>query len=258
MASVQQTTWDPGRDRLWLPRLDLISSQTNSSPDSRSPERSQSSSITLQQLAEYIAGRLVPELLYDKTRSKLTPGVRWAAKEATVKAHRYRKLYVHDISIVLPVIPPRVPKSKRSYKVHALVAPRNTKNIVMDPQVAEKRGLSATPPFGPTIYGNMANGQFVRAPHDVRREEIANHSQHPFRLRKAKLETDQPQVAEISISHEKKYAVAMCVALDEQLDGPSDIEYVLDDGTGEPLHEPLWGDEGWLVEDENAADFDAC
>lgn len=58
---------------------------------------------------------------------------------------------------------------------------------------------------------------------------------------------DERQIAEISISHDGDYAIAVCMALDEApKDMEEDTEFIDDDGSGEPIHEPVWGDVGFL------------
>ena len=71
-----------------------------------------------------------------------------------------------------------------------------------------------------------------------------------FFVRKARIKDDEQQIAEISISHDDDYAVAVCMALDEKVNSRHCSEEsspcTIDDGSGEPLHEPEWGDSGYL------------
>lgn len=64
-----------------------------------------------------------------------------------------------------------------------------------------------------------------------------------FICRRLLIKEEDRQLADLSISHDGDYAIAMCMALDEAPDGC--FEPVMDDGTGEPIHEPEWGDNGF-------------
>lgn len=84
----------------------------------------------------------------------------------------------------------------------------------------------------------LTNGQESSAPIPL--------EQRTF-IRQARIKEEDRQVAELSISHDGEYAVAVCMALDEpreETEGKS--EPIIDDGTGEPIHEPVWGDKGFL------------
>ncbi|KAL8732051.1 MAG: hypothetical protein Q9166_003003 [cf. Caloplaca sp. 2 TL-2023] len=164
-------------------------------------------------LAQYLAGR-------------------WAVKEAAVKASPYRKLLLRDISIV---------PSNSHGKVHALVDPERTTEIVMDPKVAEIRGLpeARSPDHG--IYGQVMNSKFVRSSNTL----FPNRLGSRFLIRRAKIEDELRQVAEISISHDEDYAVAVCMAVAGYTEN-NNVEYIIDNGSGAPLHEPEWGDRGFL------------
>ena len=62
--------------------------------------------------------------------------------------------------------------------------------------------------------------------------------------RGSRVKDSDKQVAEINISHDGDYAVAMCMAFDPP--GSEVFEdIIVDKGEGLPLHEPQWGDEGW-------------
>lgn len=169
--------------------------------------------------------------------SCLTHGSRWAAKEAAIKAHRHRRLYMQDVSIV---------KSPNSDKVIALIDP--VCNVIqMDEQVAYLRGLRG---FGPQSQG-LHKGPLI----DKGEKELV-HMQgaignHFHRRRKIK-ETER-QTAEVSISHDGGYAVAVCMAYDAPGHYPEGRR-IFDDGTGPAMHEPQWGDQGWFDIDSTAKD----
>lgn len=90
-----------------------------------------------------------------------------------------------------------------------------------------------------TISGHFIDGKFIR--------ERGTGAKR-FVLRKRLVKMDDRQVAELSISHDGPYVIAVCMACDEEvkeLEGPI---YLADDGSGDPMHEPIWGDRGWLEE----------
>lgn len=61
------------------------------------------------------------------------------------------------------------------------------------------------------------------------------------------MKEEERQTAELNISHDGDYAVAVCLALDEaSKEKEGDGEPIVDDGSGEPIHEPIWGDRGFL------------
>ena len=57
------------------------------------------------------------------------------------------------------------------------------------------------------------------------------------------------QTVDISISHEDDYAVAVCLAPTESTEdtarGDTELEVMVDQGIGEAIHEPEWGDRGF-------------
>ena len=66
-----------------------------------------------------------------------------------------------------------------------------------------------------------------------------------FRRRRLILDEER-QEADLSISHDGDYAIAVCLALDEEVDSIGhENKPVLDDGKGEPIHEPEYGDAGF-------------
>ncbi|KAL8642554.1 MAG: hypothetical protein Q9228_000780 [Teloschistes exilis] len=142
------------------------------------------------------------------------------------------------------------PQERGTSRVHALVAPENPKRIVMDPEVAKKRGLSSSISPEYTVWGNIEDGHFVQKPESATQD---NHPAHRLQSRRARMTDKEQQIAEISISHEAEYAVAVCMALDDPTPPRADVGYIVDDGTGEPLHEPIWGDAEWLVEQDAEA-----
>lgn len=115
----------------------------------------------------------------------------------------------------------------------------------MSPEVATKRGLSAAQSPDGSVLGQIVNGHHTQT---VPRHRFES----PFYLRKAKIKDEDQQIAEISISHDNGYAVAICMALVEGSHSKNRSQ-IVDDGLGEPLHEPEWGDVGYL-EDADSSD----
>ena len=65
------------------------------------------------------------------------------------------------------------------------------------------------------------------------------------RSRKLLVAEKERQTVDISISHDTDYAVAVCMAVDDLEE--QDLEALTDTGSGEAIHEPEWGDRGFLV-----------
>ena len=117
----------------------------------------------------------------------------------------------------------------------------------MSPDVAIKRGLSNAQSPNAGTCGQIVNGQFniqTTSPHGTGGR---------FFIRKARVKEEDQQIAEISISHDNEYAVAVCMALAEDSHSGDRPRWILDDGLGEPLHEPEWGDSGYLEADISEA-----
>ncbi|KAL8940562.1 MAG: hypothetical protein Q9216_002750 [Gyalolechia sp. 2 TL-2023] len=180
-------------------------------------------------LAQYLAGR-------------------WAAKEAAIKAHRNRRLSLNDISILQPEPSGtgRSELSTNSRKVYALITPETTTKVVMQSQVAKSRGLLETQSRFSYVYGDVAGSQFVKMAEPNNDNVLTAESGRKLWVRGLRAQDEEQQIAEINISHDHDYAVAVCMALDEKTTPRGSVDYIVDDGSGEPIHEPEWGDEGWL------------
>ena len=129
----------------------------------------------------------------------------------------------------------------------ALVDPPR-RDVVMEESVARLRGLrkfSAEtslnkhkhPPLSGQRHGTIVDGKFI--------EDNSSHAKTFFR-RRTKIKEEDRQAAEISISHDGEYAIAVCMALNEEASEARGEPAIIDDGTGPPLHEPEWADEGFL------------
>lgn len=119
-------------------------------------------------------------------------------------------------------------------------------DIVMEEGIARLRGLrglygntAETPqtPLSQYCYGTLAGGKFFESKH---------RTAYKFFKRRARVADEDRQLADLSISHDGEYAIAVCIALDEEVDNAQGKPVIVDDGSGGPLHEPEWADEGWF------------
>ena len=60
------------------------------------------------------------------------------------------------------------------------------------------------------------------------------------------MKMEDRRLADVTISHEGQYAIAVCQALDEL--HVQDSTPIIDTSNGEPLHEPQYGDQGFESE----------
>lgn len=171
---------------------------------------------------------------------------RWAAKEATIKAHRHRQLYMHNISIVRPSLPPGSfsgTGTGGAQKMIALIDPPSDR-IEMLARVATVRGLRgfAVKNYGLHKGALMSKDEIHKEVQDSEDEKVHRGTHY---YRRSRVNESDRQVAEINISHDGDYAVAMCMAFDPPGSTVSE-KTIVDKGEGLALHDPQWGDEGWL------------
>ncbi|KAL8822539.1 MAG: hypothetical protein Q9191_006723 [Dirinaria sp. TL-2023a] len=166
---------------------------------------------------------------------------RWAAKEAAIKAHS-RRLHFQDIHILGGEDGRSAPMDPGKSKPLLLVDP--PRDIVWIPtDLAKHRGLrgfnDSTKLSGPSVYyyGRIDNGIFV---------EGWNDGAQRFFKRRTKIADEDRQCAELSITHDGEYAIAVCMTCTEQFNDEEEKPALVDDGSGDPLHDPQWGDEGFL------------
>lgn len=133
---------------------------------------------------------------------------------------------MQDISIV---------RSSGDSKPVALIDPI-CNMVQMDERVAALRGLRG---FG------KGSKELLKGPLDDDAIQEAKQTNAGTFTRRRKVKMTERQMAEINISHDGDYAVAVCMALDSPGFNPEG-RLIVDDGTGEAIHEPQWGDEGWL------------
>ena len=151
-------------------------------------------------------------------------------KEAAIKAHTYRsdKLLMTQVSVL-----------RWGAKVKILIDPPSA-TITMDSRVASLRGLkhsrlrwksrSATASSNsPT--GDLFDGKSVKSTKIYKRGAL--------------IKEEDRQVAEGSISHDGGFVIATCMALNESGEQSEKSDAITDDGSGDPIHNPVWGDEGF-------------
>ncbi|KAL8829728.1 MAG: hypothetical protein Q9170_006048 [Blastenia crenularia] len=269
--SAQRDPLEKIKPQLQIPKIEsTIARERNLSYSSWPTETSHTLSCEAQSevkarqgnetISKVLLGETPDNALSDATPSSLaTPALpiellaqylagRWAAKEATIKAHHFRKLCMNDISILLPQSSDMEPAETRTnrHKLHALVAPEPTTMIAMDANVAKARGLYEATTRFPHIYGDVIGGHFFTIPVSDDQTKPSKPAGRTFWVRRNRIPEEDQQIAEISISHDNSHAVAVCMALDDKTEVRDPIKYIVDDGSGEPIHEPEWGDEGWL------------
>ena len=188
-------------------------------------------------LVRHVAGRFVSDPICSLSpklpAEKILKNHRWAAKEAVIKAHAPRQLYMNEISIITPRLCPYLfsIEDAQSLQTKALIDPPSD-SILMSERVAWMRGLRG---FGPR--SKMLSGGAV----------VQRDGQYYYR-RRSKIKESERQMAGVSISHDGVYAVAMCMASTEQV-SEARGGTIIDDGEGPRMHEPSWGDEGWFNRD---------
>lgn len=155
---------------------------------------------------------------------------------------------MQDISIVSPRLNPSlwpIDQAKR-YKTVALIEPV-CETVLIDERVASIRALRG---FGPRSAHLHKGALIAHAEIDETMQHLSGGEAKPAQYyeRRSKVKGTERQVAEVNISHDGNFAVAVCMALDQP--GPEvEAQRIVDDGEGLPIHEPQWGDEGWLDRD---------
>ncbi|KAL8905518.1 MAG: hypothetical protein Q9207_002579 [Kuettlingeria erythrocarpa] len=137
-------------------------------------------------------------------------------------------------------------------KLQALISPEPTLRIVMVPEVAKARRLREGHSNFRNVHGTVVNGRFIENFCPPGEAAPQPQTTGEFIVRRARIRDEEQQIAEISISHDGEYSVAVCMALDEPSQEKKVVKYIVDDGVGEPLHQPEWGDRGWLDEDHES------
>ncbi|MCJ1479434.1 hypothetical protein MMC13_008120 [Lambiella insularis] len=166
---------------------------------------------------------------------------RWAAKEAAVKAHPSRRLLRPQISILVPPQEGALGLGV-TIKPQCLIDPPRPA-VIMNRSTAIKRGLESLILESNTTRISYPTGSTL----DTSLKAIATSAGLPtqeaiFARPLRTIETER-RVADLSISHDGSYAIAVCMALDE--DWEESNHAVIDSGEGESIHEPQWGDQGF-------------
>lgn len=199
---------------------------------------------------------------------------RWCIKEAVVKAYR-GALSMQDISIGPNYWIDGFSPSQsyglgthNSYSPIAVVEPPR-RPLLIPKELAKQRGLFCgtdtfilAPSEGKkllkmsqwTVSGEFIDGKFRLSRSDVGQQY------YPRRLKRAN-DNEGREIAKVSLSHDLHFATATCIASETERSYRSEtqrrrfmtsseafyLDAVLDDGLGEPMHEPRWGDEGWVT-----------
>lgn len=171
-----------------------------------------------------------------------------------MKAHRHRRLGFHDISITDSRGDAFEAEEGIRFNLNAVIDPP-TRLVQMDPKVAALRGLRGfrgseeEEPDVMTEQPELTDSSGSKKqsnPEPSERLQIPIHA--PFLTRRSLVKDEERQIAELSIAHENSVAVAICMAWNdpsEEMAGR--LESIVDDGSGEPIHEPAWGDRGFIM-----------
>lgn len=174
-----------------------------------------------------------------------------------MKAHRHRKLGFQEISIVdLRGATPFEAEEGFRFNLNALIDPP-TRVVQMNGKVATQRGLRGfrgleekpdtiiyQPGCETDTAGNNLHGT------SEPKEKFRSPTYGSLVTRRSLVKEEDRQIAELSITHENSVAVAVCMALKDQGENVHhEAEPIIDDGSGDPVHEPVWGDRGFLTQD---------
>ena len=108
----------------------------------------------------------------------------------------------------------------------------------MNAQVAMKRGLSMA-------HARDINAAHYQGPEPEFGSNPEKSSRQPMLYQRNSLvRMEDRRFADASISHDGDYAFAICHALDEPFNQGS--EPLTDNGHGDPIHEPEYGDRGFV------------
>lgn len=135
-----------------------------------------------------------------------------------------------------------------SKSIYALVDPPS-ETVLIHEDAAKARGLLGygdkesnicrpSRRFGTYLHGIIRNGKFV---------ETEPSRGERFLKRRLRIQAEERQMAQVSISHDGDYATAVCIALDEPSVRKDEQSLIVDDCSGESIHEPEWGETGWLM-----------
>ncbi len=145
---------------------------------------------------------------------------------------------MREISIISPTLnQDRAIPGLKNRAPYALIDPP-CDLIRMDEEVANIRSLRG---FGSQAWlQKSARATFLG-------KDDSGATTQTYSTRRSKVKESERQIAQVSISHDFKYASAVCMAISEPGAGTT-MKEMVDDGAGLPMHEPEWGDSGWLEE----------
>ena len=145
---------------------------------------------------------------------------------------------MQEISIVhLPY------QESKDRKTTALIDPVCNR-IEMHERVAKLRGLRGFTPQSQDLLEVASTTRSEREETTQGHEKTKTHFN-----RRRKIKDFERQCAEVNISHDGDYSMAVCVAFDSPNLQPEGRR-VVDNGRGSPMHEPQWGDRGWFDNDD--------
>lgn len=171
-----------------------------------------------------------------------------------IKAHRHRKLGFQEISIVDPRGAVDEAEAGNGYHLNAVIDPP-ARSVQMDQRVAVLRGLRG-------FRGDEEEADVITEPAERAGPSMMKKSQGrlvqsqglqmpmpgPYLTRRLLAKDENRTIAELSITHEDTVAVAVCMAWQDPSEEMTDgLEPIIDDGTGESIHEPAWGDRGFTM-----------
>ena len=175
---------------------------------------------------------------------------RWAAKEAAIKAHHNRDLYMPQISII---------KRHDHPRPIMLIDPPNVL-VCMSAEVARKRDINTNLAEQKIDAEKLQHWQKrgevrkpfqdIKAPKEEREREegeLEEDKEQQIYWRYRKVDMEQRQEANVTISHDGEYAFAAVQVLDEPYPQANQPMIIEDNGEGRAIHEPQYGDRMYAV-----------
>ena len=156
---------------------------------------------------------------------------------------------MREISIITPRFYPALFPLKQALKMKTVALidpPCNT--ILMDERVAKLRAIRGFGPRSQRMTKEATVTESGTRPKEQSQGQL-------YYARRSKVRESERQIADVNISHDGDYAIAVSLAVDEPLSQAKGA-IICDDGEGLPKHEPHWGDEGWFVPEELTRDDD--
>lgn len=176
-----------------------------------------------------------------------------------IKAHRHRKLGFQEISIIDSRGDLVEAEARNRFSLNAIIDPP-TRSVQMDQRVAVLRGLRGlrgdereeadVMPWGQAERADLSMVITKKSPdRSIPSDEGLRIPMHrPYMTRRSLVKDEDRKTAELSITHEDTVAAAVCMVWQDPSEGEiAELEPpIIDDGMGESIHEPEWGDRGFL------------